>query len=59
MTPESNERSLKQTQDEMADEADRMQDRLDELAEHTGEAEKQAEVTRQYADPDADEGEEP
>jgi hypothetical protein len=55
MTPDSNERSLKQTQEEMAEEADRMQSRLDELAEHTGEAEKKADVTRQYTDPDADE----
>jgi hypothetical protein len=55
MTPDSNERSLKQTQEEMAEEADRMQARLDELAERRGEAEKKAEVTRQYTDPDADE----
>jgi prefoldin subunit 5 len=54
MTPDSNERSLKQTQEEMAEEADRMQARLDELAERAGEAEKKAEVTRQYTDPDAD-----
>ncbi len=55
MTPDSNERSLKQTQDEMAEEADGMQARLDDLAEHAGEAEKKAKVTREYTDPDADE----
>jgi hypothetical protein len=55
MTPDSNERSLKQTQEEMAAEADRMQAGLDELAEHSGEAKKKAEVTGQYADLDADE----
>lgn len=55
MSPDSNERSLKQTQDEMAEEADRMQARLDELEEHAGAAAKKAEVTREHADPDADE----
>jgi cell division septum initiation protein DivIVA len=55
MTPESNERSLQDTQEEMAAEADRMQARLDELGEHADAAAKKAEVTREQADPDADE----
>jgi hypothetical protein len=55
MAPESNERSLKQTQDDMADEADRMEARLDELGEHRAAAEKQAAVTREHAGPEAEE----
>jgi hypothetical protein len=55
MAPDSNKRSLKQTQDEMAEEAERMEARLDELGEHVGAAEKKAAVTREHAAPDADE----
>jgi hypothetical protein len=55
MSSDTNERSLKDTQEDMAEEADRMETRLDELAEHGRAAVKKAEVTREQADPDADE----
>jgi cell division septum initiation protein DivIVA len=55
MSADSNERSLKDTQEQMAQEGDRMEARLDELEEHAGAAAKKAEVTREHADPDADE----
>jgi cell division septum initiation protein DivIVA len=55
MTPESNEESLRSTQEEMAAEADRMEARLNELGEHADAAAKKAQVTREQADLDADE----
>jgi hypothetical protein len=55
MTPDKDERSLQQTEAEMAAEADRMQDDLDELGEHADEAAKKAQVTREQADLDANE----
>jgi glyoxylase I family protein len=55
MTPDDDDRSVQQTEAEMAVEADRMQARLDELGEHAEEASKKAQVTREQADLDADE----
>ncbi|MEA2131300.1 MAG: hypothetical protein QOJ85_4191 [Solirubrobacteraceae bacterium] len=55
MTPDDDERSVQQTEEEMAAEADRMQARLDELGEHAEEASKKAKVTREQSDLDADE----
>jgi hypothetical protein len=55
MSSDTDDRSLQETQEDMADEADRMEERLDELAEHGRAAVKKAQVTREQADPDADE----
>ncbi len=38
----------------MADDADRMQERVDQLGDHVDEAAKKAQDTRAHADPDAD-----
>jgi hypothetical protein len=46
---------MRDTQQDMADEAERMQRDLDELGEHADAATKKAEVTREQADTAADE----
>jgi hypothetical protein len=55
MSADTNERSLKDTEEEMAEEADGMERRLEELGEHADAARKKAQVTREQAGPDAEE----
>jgi len=55
MSADADERSLKHTQEEMAEEAEGMQRRLEELDEQAGAAKKKAEVTREQAGPEAEE----
>jgi hypothetical protein len=55
MSPETNDdRSAREIQDAMEDEAGRMQERVDALGEHAQDAEKKAQVTREQAEPDTD-----
>lgn len=55
MSANTNERAMRDTQQEMADEAERMQGQLEELGEHADAAVKKAQVTREQADTEADE----
>jgi hypothetical protein len=55
MSADKNERAIRDTQQDMADEAARMQRGLEELDEHADEAAKKAQVTREQADLEADE----
>ena len=54
MSPDTDDESAKDVEHDMADDADRMQERVDELGDHVDEAAKKAEGTRAHADPDAD-----
>jgi hypothetical protein len=55
MSADTNERAMRDTQQDMADEAERMQRGLEELDEHADAAAKKAQVTREQADTEADE----
>lgn len=55
MSADTNERSLKDTEEEMAEEAERMEHRLEELGEHADAADKKAQLAREQAGPDAEE----
>jgi hypothetical protein len=55
MSADTNERAIRDTQQEMADEAERMQRGLEELGEHADAAAKKAQVTREHADTEPDE----
>ena len=46
---------MRDTQQDMADEAERMQRGLEELGEHADDAAKKAQVTREQTDLEADE----
>jgi hypothetical protein len=46
------ERPVERKEQEMGEQAERMDERLDELGDHIREAAKKAEVTRAHADPD-------
>jgi hypothetical protein len=48
------ERSVERNEQQMGEQAERMDDRLDELGDHIADAKKKAQVTREHADPDSD-----
>ena len=54
MSDESTEQSAKGIERELADEADRMESRLEELGDHVDEARKKADDLRQEPAPGAD-----
>jgi hypothetical protein len=56
MSADTDERAIQDTERDMADEAARMQEDLEELEEHADTAAKKAQVTREHADePSGDE----
>jgi hypothetical protein len=55
MSADKNERAMRDTQQDMADEAERMERRLEELGEHADDAEKKAQLTREQAATEMDE----
>jgi hypothetical protein len=55
MSPETNDRSAQEIEDDMADEASRLEQRVEQLDERADEAAKKAEVTRAHTEPDTDE----
>jgi hypothetical protein len=55
MSADKNEQAIRDTQQDMADEAERMERGLEELGEHADDAEKKAQVTREQAATETDE----